>query len=213
MVNFSYDQLSVEDKEALASARASDLKKQVNADSWSPHIETLMKTWGEKSAGLRFLHTESSCYWKGVSNQLSLYGIGVSTVAAVVALVTASIDDSETKNIGLFVVGGVSVCSSVIQSLKKFYNSDEKAAEHCSISKQYGSFYRYMTLQLGMNREDRLPADQLSDWALKEYERLQQDSPQIAEIHIKKFKDKFNGSSQAVPDICEDKYEIQVQIN
>jgi hypothetical protein len=30
----------------------------------------------------------------------------------------------------------------------------------------------FMTLQLGMNRAVRMPSDQLSDWVIKEYERL-----------------------------------------
>ena len=36
-----------------------------------------------------------------------------------------------------------------------------------------------MTLQMGMSREDRDPADVLTTWALKEYERLQQEAPPI----------------------------------
>ena len=214
MASNSKDELmTIEAKEALASARATDFKKKVNAASWSPHMEDLMKTWGEKSAGLRYMHGASSSYWKGVSNKLSLTGIGVSSAAAIVSLVAASIDDVDSKNVALFVVGGVSLCSSVVQSLKKFYNSEEKSAEHGAIAKQFGSFYRYMTLQMGMTREDRLPADQLSEWALKEYERLQQDSLPLGGAQIKQFKTAFKESNQAVPDVCEDTFEIKVYRN
>ena len=45
----------------------------------------------------------------------------------------------------------------------------KKKRLHSSVAKQFGSFYRYMTLQLGMSREDRDPADVLTTWALKEY--------------------------------------------
>ena len=59
MASNSKDEImTIEAKEALASARATDFKKKVNAASWSPHMETLMKTWGEKSTvnyELRFL--------------------------------------------------------------------------------------------------------------------------------------------------------------
>ena len=214
MASNSKDEImTIEAKEALASARATDFKKKVNAASWSPHMETLMKTWGEKSAGLRYMHGASAGYWKGVSNKLSLTGIGVSSAAAIVSLVAASIDDVDSKNVALFVVGGVSICSSVVQSLKKFYNSEEKSAEHGAIAKQFGSFYRYMTLQMGMTREDRLPADQLSEWALKEYERLQQDSLPLGGAQIKQFKAAFKDSNQAVPDVCENTFEINVYKN
>lgn len=211
MAGKSSDELmTIEAKEALASARATDFKKKVNAASWSPQMEGLMKSWGEKSAGLRYMHAASAGYWKGVSNKLSLTGIGVSTAAAVVSLVAASIEDPHSKNVALFVVGGVSIGSSLVQSLKKFYNADEKSAEHGAIAKQFGSFYRYMTLQMGMTREDRLPADQLSEWALKEYERLQQDSLPLGGAQIKQYKETFKNSNQAVPDVCEDTFEINV---
>ena len=202
--------LSDEAKQALASVQFSDFKKKVNAASWSNHMELLMKTWGEKSAGLRFMHNSASGHWRGVSNKLSLCGIGVSTAAAVISLVAASVEDPDTKNAALFIVGGVSVLSSVVQSLKKFYSADEKSADHGAVAKQFGSFYRYMTLQMGMSREDRLPADQLSEWALKEYERLQQGSRPLGGAQISLYKKRFKDSPQAVPDVCEDTFEIKV---
>lgn len=67
-----------------------------------------------------------------------------------------------------------------------------------------------MTLQMGMAPEDRLPADQLSQFALKEYERLQQDAPPVGGDAIALFKKTFKNSKQAVPDVCEDEFEIKV---
>jgi hypothetical protein len=94
--------------------------------------------------------------------------------------------------------------------MKKFYNAEEKAAEHGAVAKQFGSFYRFMTLQLGMGRCDRMPADQLSDWALKEYERLQQDALPLGSGQIDFYKKKFSNSEQAVPDVCEDEFIINI---
>ena len=108
-------------------------------------------------------------------------------------------------------VGGVGLLSTLIQSFKKFYNAEEKAADHNSVAKQFGSFYRYMTLQLGMSREDRDPADVLSTWALKEYERLQQEAPPIGGASVALFNQKFDKDLQAIPDVAEDKFIIKKQ--
>ena len=72
--------MSTEAQEALATAKLGGLKKQLNAESWSPHMEELMKAWGEKAAGLRYMHSGASGYWRGVSNRLTLWGIGVTSV-------------------------------------------------------------------------------------------------------------------------------------
>lgn len=197
-------------QEALVAAQLGDLKKKVNAESWSDNMELLMKQWGEKAAGLRFMHANSSSIWKKFSNQLSISGIIVTGVASTLSLVATSVKDEETKNGILFAVGGIGLISTLIQSFKKFYNAEEKAADHGSVAKQFGSYYRYMTLQMSMSREDRDPADVLSNWALKEYERLQQEAPNIDGKSISIFKKKFSNNEQAVPDIAEDKFVIKV---
>ena len=67
-----------------------------------------------------------------------------------------------------------------------------------------------MVLQMGMSREDRVPADELSSWALKEFERLQQDSPPLGGDAINAFKKTFTNPDQAVPDVCEDEFVIEI---
>ena len=104
------------------------------------------------------------------SNALTLWSIGITTVASGASLIAASISEEEAKNIVLYAVGGIGVVSGLLQSLKKFYNAEEKATDHNAVARQFGSFYRYMTLQMNLTREDRLPSDQLSEFALKEYE-------------------------------------------
>ncbi len=206
----SAENLGAGEQEALATARLGDLRKKVNADSWSENMEVLMKQWGEKAAGLRFMHAHSGGIWKKFSNQLSITGIVVTGVASTVSLIATSVSDEQTKNGILMGVGGVGLLSTLIQSFKKFYNAEEKAADHASISKQFGSFYRYMVLQMGMSREDRDPADVLSAWALKEYERLQQEAPPIGGPSVALFKKKFTDPDQCIPDIAEDKFVIKV---
>ena len=206
----SADNLGAGEQEALATARLGDLRKKVNADSWSDNMEVLMKQWGEKAAGLRFMHAHSGGSWKKFSNHLSIAGIVVTGIASTVSLIATSVDDEQVKNGLLFGVGGVGLISTLIQSFKKFYNAEEKAADHSSVSKQFGSYYRYMTLQMGMSREDRDPADALSVWALKEYERLQQEAPNLNGDSVALFKNKFTNPNQAIPDVAEDKFVIKV---
>lgn len=206
----SLDNLGAGEAEALATARLGDLRKKVNADSWSDNMELLMKQWGEKAAGLRFMHSHSGSQWKGFANKLAISGIIVTGVASTMSLIATSVDDQDVKDGILFGVGGIGLISTLLQSFKKFYNAEEKAADHSSVAKQFGSFYRYMTLQLGMSREDRDPADVLTTWALKEYERLQQEAPPIGGASIALFNQKFDKNSQAIPDVAEDRFVINV---
>ena len=203
-------EMSAEAQEALASVQMADLRKKINAGSWNDNMENLMKMWGEKAAGLRFMHDNAAGSWKKFSNTLTLWSIGITTVASGASLIAASIDDEEAKNIVLYITGGIGIISSLIQSLKKFYNAEEKSADHNAVARQFGSFYRYMTLQMNLTREDRLPSDQLSEQSLKEYERLQQEAPPLGPSQIDLFRKTFADSDQAVPDVCEKKFNIKV---
>lgn len=199
-----------EEEFAVAQIKAAGIKKQVNAASWNDDYENMLAAWGEKAAGLRYMHGNSSGYWRGISNNLTLYSIIATTVASAASLVAGSIDDIGAKDAVLFTAGGIGLVTSFVQSLKKFYNADEKAAEHGAISKQFGSYYRYITHQMGMSREDRRPSDELSEWALKEFERLQQEALPLRGADINLYKKTFKASNQAMPDNCRTDYAIKV---
>ena len=202
--------MSTEAIEALTLAKLGDLKKKINAASWNAHMENLMKSWGEKSAGLRFMHSNASAYWNGFSNKLTLASIAITTLASGASLIVASIEDEGAKNSVLYTVGVIGVIASTLQSVKKFYNGEEKSAEHRAMAKQFGSFYRYMTLQMTLAPEDRLPSDQLSEYALKEFERMQQDALPLGDKEIALYKKKFANSNQTTPDICEESFNIRI---
>ena len=199
-------EMSLEQKQALMNANLAGLQNELNAASWSDHMEELMKAWGEKAAGLRWMHNRSASKWKKQADRLTLSGIFITTLVSTASLATAGIEDSQTV---MYVVGSVGMIGAVIQSLKKFYNSEEKTAEHASIAKQFGSFYRNVTLQMGMSRFDRKPSAELSEWALAEYERMQQDAPTISGDVVAAYKKAFP-NTENVPDIAEDEFIIQV---
>lgn len=204
------EELGLEETEALTSARLGDLRKKINAASWTDNMEVLMKHWGEKAAGLRFMHSHTGGKWKKFSDNLSISGILVTGVASTLSLIATNVTDDNIKNGFLYGIGGIGLLSTLIQSFKKFYNSEEKAAEHNMIAKQFGSYYRKMTLQMGMSRFDRNPSDVLTTWALEEYERLQQDAPSISGKSISLFKNNFKGKGQCFPDVAEEHFIINI---
>ena len=65
-------------------------------------------------------------------------------------------------------------------------------------------------LQMGMSREDRRPSDELAEWALKEYERLQQEALPLRGKDVDLYKKKFGKTNSAMPDNCRDDYTIAI---
>ena len=116
-------ELSIEQQEAIRSAELGGLKKKLNAASWSDHMENLMKSWGEKAAGLRWMHNNAAGSWKGFSDKLALTGIALTTISSAAAFGGAG---AENEQVVMYVLGGMGLAASLVQSLKKFYQADEK---------------------------------------------------------------------------------------
>ena len=144
--------------------------------------------------------------WKKFADKLTLWGIGITTFVSSASLITAGIENAEFL---MYAIGGIGMIASLIQALKKFYNAEDKVAEHTAIAKRFGSFYRAMTLELGMSRSDRRPSNVVFEWASKEYDQLQSDAPSLGGGVVEEYKRLF-GRQEHLPDIAEDVFIIEV---
>ena len=166
---------------------------------WNNSIENLLKCWGEKGAGLSIMHSKDRKYWRKKSNIISIASILITTLSSSLSLSSTSSTYYESI---MYLVGFFGLVSSLMQSLKQFYNADEKASEHKLSSRLYGNFYRSIKLQLALNYNDRMPVSEFVNTSFKEYERLLQDAPIINTTTIEYFKQQFKDITCSKPDIC-----------
>lgn len=181
---------------------------KINIKDWDEELENLLKDWGEKSACLSILHHNDRKYWRSKSNFFSITSIIITTISSSLSL---SSTRSPYYEYIMYSVGAIGLFSSLLQSIKQFYNADEKASDHKMMSRQYSNFYRTIKLQLALKKDSRSPVNDFVNWSFKEYERLLQESPLLNENTIENFKKKFSKSDCVKPDICND--EISIQIN
>jgi hypothetical protein len=202
--------LSDEETLALRQASMQDVRKRINASSWDDHTEALLARWAEKAAGLRWMHRHTAGGWKVLSDRLALAAIGVTAVASALSLGAAGGAAESYNQPVMLVVGVTGLVSATLQSLRKFYNAEEQAADHTAVARQFGAFYRYMSLHLGMPRTDRPPSDELSTYALKEYERMQAEAPNLKAASVAAFVASFESSSAAMPDVAASDFRVVV---
>ena len=207
MENNLEEQLLKKDEVEL-SEKQKDPEINIKVKDWNDQIEDLLKSWGEKSAGLSILHNNDRRFWREKSNKLSIACIIITTLSSSLSLSSTS---SQYYTLIMYLVGAIGMTSSLLQSFKQFYNADEKASEHKMTSKQYSNFYRAIKLQLALKREDRVAIKEFVNWAFKEYEKMQQEAPVINETTIKEFREKFKEYRCSKPDVCES--DIIIEIN
>ena len=195
------------DMSALADVKLQKLKKKINANNWSNELEDLMQSWGEKAAGYRELHDGASGYWKRIGDRLYLPVIVLSTLGGVSNFGAASLDNSKFWMYG---IGFVNIFTAVIAAITQYYKPDEKSQNHTSVARNFGSFYRNMTVELGISREDRMNSDDLIRWAKHEYDRISVEAPPVPEKIVNDFKEIHGKSKKNLPDLITCDYEIKV---
>ena len=199
-----------ENTENTENAEETDINSNLKIKKWNASVEDLLKCWAEKAAGLSILHSNDRKYWRGKSNRISIASIIITTFSSSISLSSTS---SPYYEYIMYLVGAIGLLSSLLQSLKQFYNADEKASEHRMISKQYSNYYRAVKLQLSLKKQDRVPVNEFINWAFKEYEKLIQESPVITSESISNFKEKFRDNTCFKPDICQSDLIIEINRN
>ena len=112
---------SKEEEEAVAQTKLNDLRKKINAESWSDNMELLMKQWGEKAAGLRFMHAVSGGDWKAFSDKLTIITILITTIASCLNLISNNIKNDYSQSIIIYICSFITILSTFLQSFKRFY--------------------------------------------------------------------------------------------
>jgi hypothetical protein len=201
------DNSSEKDEENIS---IEDINNNIQIKNWNSDIENLLKCWGEKCGGLSIMHSNDRKYWREKSNKISIISIILTTFSSSLSLSSTS---SSYYEYIMYIVGFIGLGSTLLQSLKQFYNADEKASEHKVISRQYSNYYRSIKLQLALKSKDRVPINEFVGWATKEYEKMLQDAPIINTTTIEEFKEKFKSYKCYKPDVCETDITIEINKN
>lgn len=196
-----------DDKSALANSRLCKLRKKINAENWSDEKEDLMQSWGEKAAGSRELHDHAAGYWKRFGDKIYLPVIILSAIGSVSNFGAAS---TTNPTYWMYSIGALNMFTAALASVAQYYRPDEKSQTHTAVARNFGSFYRSMTVELGMSREDRMNSDDLIRWAKNEYDRIQWESPPIPTLVIDKFKKTHGTTKKNLPDVVNTLYEIKI---
>ena len=193
---------------AVKQAKANALEKSLNESAWSEASESLLQKWGEKAAGLKWMHNQDSRKFKAMAMKYSLPLVLMSTLAGVGGIGSASIS-SAGQVVALYTVGAINIASAMIVALQRLHNPDEKSANHADVAKQFGSYFREISLELALPRSDRSNPQTLTKWAKREFDRIMDEAPPISGETVSAFNSRFK-SQKNKPDVAETVINIEI---
>lgn len=174
---------------------------------WDEKNENLLRKWGEKAAGYRWLHNHARLMFKRQNDWLSYPTIIMSSITGVggFAVLNPSADATpETKNrimLLQYFFAFMNVTSGIINSISKFNNCGKLMESHSSMCVQYSKFYRNIDMELSIDPKDRPQAVEFVTKCRMEYDRLLSEAPDIPAASIKAFNKNFPNRCEK-PDVC-----------
>jgi hypothetical protein len=195
----------VEEESAIASVKLVKLQRIINASTWSNELEELLKSWGEKAAGNTELHSTASRYWKKIGDRLFTPVLVLNTLCGVINFGAANTDSPEYW---MYSVGVLNLFAAMLGGVSQYYKPIEESEKHFHTSRTFGSFYRCITVELGIGREYRKTSGELIKWATTEYDRILADCPLIPMSIIENYKKTHTGNN--LPDCVSDMHIILV---
>ena len=189
-------------------------EKQLHFKKWNrSSIEDLLKAWGEKAGGLKWMHGQSAQYWRRVDNRLNMIGITISSFVSASSL-TGTVDVFIPRKYIITLVGIFGMMNILNQSLQRYYNATEKASKHEIASQQFGNFNRFIATKLSLSRLERGPPKELLEFALLENERLHKENIEPHHTSITAFQNKFSEKAKnnefAIPDFVTNTFKLNI---
>lgn len=203
---------TIEENDSLHSYTEAEKLEHLKKWEYS-NLELLLKQWGEKAAGNRWMHMYSSKVWKKTDKNLNMIGICLSSVVSGSSLVGV-FEGFFPKNYIMLFVGLIGLLNIIAQSIIRFYNPSEKAALHDSAARQFGNFQRFIITKLSLSRLERGPPKLILEYALRENDRLYKENIEPLNesmiAFVSNFKSKINEREFEIPDYVSNTLSITI---
>lgn len=164
--------------------------------SWNSQLERVISDEGERCLCFSWLHSKSEKRFSNLNTYISIPVIVMSTIAGSASIGSQSLfNGSQAGNI---CIGLISLSVGVMNTVSSFFSWAKRTEAHRIASITYQKVYRFILIELALPRCERMAAKDMLKIVRDQCDRLQEMSPQIPDIVIQEFKDKFG---KTTPDL------------
>ena len=156
---------------------------------WTENLEGYFKSMGERCYGLAWLHKQSEARYSRLRNYTDLPVIILGVLNAATSVGSGTLfEDPKWASVG---VGVVALIGSIISAISAYFKWSARAESHRMACIQYGKLHRWVSVQMRLPREERLPAIECLKYVKQEFDRLQEISQLVPPEVVNEFQRKF----------------------
>lgn len=177
---------------------------------YNKHLEDLIAAEAEKSAVYRWLHDQAEKKYSSFNTIIAFPVIVISTLAGTASIGSETLFGNSSS--APIVIGLMSLTVSILNVIGNYFAWAKRTEAHRISSINYGKLHRWISIELALPRDQRIPAKHFLKQIREQVDRLNETSPPIPQAIVDKFKISFSKlkSNISVPEICNDIQNVEI---
>ena len=163
---------------------------EIGQVSWNENLESYFADTGEKANCLAWVHKRAEELYSHRRTFVDIPVILISSVTGFLSASSTSLFQDEQKMPSVL-LGVSSLLVSMLNTIGTYFGWAKRAEAHRLSAIQYARLYRFLAIELGLPREERMTPSDLLKYTKDAYDRLQEVSPLVPPEVVREFKKKF----------------------
>lgn len=159
--------------------------------SWNANLEKYFADTGEKANCLAWVHKRAEELYSHRRTFVDIPVILISSITGFLSASSTSLFEGEAK-MSSVLLGVSSLLVSMLNTVGTYFAWAKRAEAHRLSAIQYARLYRFLAIELGLPRDERMTPTDLLKYTKDAYDRLQEVSPLIPPELVSEFKKKFS---------------------
>lgn len=158
--------------------------------SWNENLEKYFADTGEKANCLAWVHKRAEELYSHRRTFVDIPVILISSITGFLSASSTSLFEGEEK-MSSILLGVSSLMVSMLNTVGTYFGWAKRAEAHRLSAIQYARLYRFLAIELGLPRDERMTPTDLLKYTKDSYDRLQEVSPLIPPELVAEFRKKF----------------------
>jgi hypothetical protein len=158
--------------------------------SWNEHLERYFADTGEKANCLSVLHKRAEETYSYRRTFIDLPVIVISGITGFLSVGSTSMFQGNEMSSSI-ALGLMSLLVSILNTTGTYFGWSKRTEAHRLSSIQYARLYRFLSIEMGLPRNERMTPSDLLKHTKEAYDRLQEISPLIPSHIITHYKKEF----------------------
>jgi hypothetical protein len=170
--------------------------------TYNSHLEHLISAEAEKALVLFWLHDQAEKRFSKLSTMITIPVIVLSTLAGTASIGSQTLFGGGTgASIG---IGAISISVGIMNTVASYFGWAKRAEGHRISCVNYAKLHRWISIELALPREQRVPAKHFLKEVRSQIDRFNETSPSLPPEVIALFEVKMKdiAADVTLPEVC-----------